>query len=96
MEFIKQYKGSIVTILIVVGIFYIYSAFFNTTPEDVELNTQKEEIGRDLLNLVNELKVLQFDGKIFENNLFLGLTNFEQEISPQSKGRSNPFAPLGQ
>ncbi len=95
MDLIKQYKGAIVTVIVVVVVFYVYSAYFDKSVPAIT-EDGKEEVGRDLLVLLGELKELKFDGEIFEDVLFISLIDYQKDIPEQPKGRENPFAPIGQ
>ncbi|MBI5817001.1 MAG: hypothetical protein HZB09_01090 [Candidatus Yonathbacteria bacterium] len=48
---------------------------------------------RDIVSILNQLKTISIDDGIFKDPAFMALTDFHREISPQPKGRSNPFLP---
>lgn len=54
-----------------------------------------EVVGGDILNLVEKTKDLTIDKSIFSSNLFISLVDFNITLSPENKGRPNPFAPIG-
>ena len=58
-------------------------------PQQVEL-----ESGKEILQLLLNLKSLQLNASIFSNPAFRSLKDFGQDIPPQPRGRENPFAPL--
>lgn len=51
--------------------------------------------GKEILNLLADLRNISLDGTIFSDPVFRSLEDFSREIQPQPKGRQNPFAPLG-
>lgn len=52
--------------------------------------------GREILDLLNDLQNLSLDETIFTDPVFLSLQDFSQELSPEPKGRPDPFAPIGE
>ena len=48
---------------------------------------------RDIVSILNQLKTISIDDAIFKDPAFMALTDFHREISPQPKGRANPFLP---
>lgn len=48
---------------------------------------------RDIVSILNQLKTISIDDAIFKDPAFMALTDFHREISPQPKGRENPFLP---
>lgn len=48
---------------------------------------------RDIVSILNQLKTISIDDSIFKDPAFMALTDFHREISPQPKGRPNPFLP---
>lgn len=53
------------------------------------------EEGGDLIALLAELKSIDLDTSILQNQTFLTLQDFSVSLSPEPVGRANPFAPLG-
>lgn len=54
-----------------------------------------EETGQDVLTLVGKLNAISIDQNIFSGPLFQNLKDFTEVISPELKGRPNPFATIG-
>lgn len=52
-------------------------------------------IGQDIIDLVNTFKTVSIDPTFFSSPLFRNLKDFTVVLSPESQGRSNPFAPIG-
>ncbi len=61
-------------------------------PKDPVVAQQSAEI----LELLNGLKKLHFDEALFSDPRFRSLIDFSVELKPESKGRRNPFLPLGE
>jgi len=55
---------------------------------------QVSSVNGDLLTTLGKLKKLKLDKSIFEDTVWQSLRDFGQTLSPEPKGRSNPFAPL--
>jgi hypothetical protein len=100
----KKYKNIILIIVIAVVIFFVYTKFFSSSDQqsnDLLLvagsGRAVEEVatGREFLSILLELRSLRLDESIFEDELFLVLKDFSQEVSPQPAGRPNPFLNIG-
>jgi len=101
MAFIQNNLKNIgITAVIVIGGFFLYSYFFGgsnvqtgvlsvTTPAAVD-----GVVGKDLLILLANLQTLRLDDSVFNDPAFRSFKNFRVDISPESIGRENPFAPL--
>lgn len=48
---------------------------------------------RDITVVLNQLNAVSIDGTLFEDPAFRALTDFHLEVSPEPKGRQNPFLP---
>jgi hypothetical protein len=51
--------------------------------------------GIDILTLITKLKNASIDQALFSSNLFAPLKDFSPSLTPESQGRPNPFAPIG-
>lgn len=51
--------------------------------------------GREILALLEDLKVIQLDQSIFSDPMFQSLQDTSVALNSEPKGRTNPFAPLG-
>ncbi len=97
MEFFKQYKMIILSILVTVILFAIYSVYF--TNNDSSTLTQEKggagvTVDTELLTLVLSLKSIELDGSLFSTPEFRSLVDLGKEISPEPTGRTNPFRPF--
>lgn len=103
MHFLKQHKNIIIGVILVIIGFVLYSIFVRDDgTEDQRLSVTEQAndplenaIGRDLLFLLDDLKVVELDGAFFTSKEFRNLLDFGQVIAPQPIGRPNPFAPIG-
>lgn len=94
------------TKIIVIGavIIFTYATLFRTDTQaqedplvapEVQLSPQISK-GSEILALLADLENIRLDEGIFSNPMFQELQDFSRELNPEPKGRSNPFAPLGQ
>lgn len=85
----------ILILLVVAG--YMYS---NRSKESDELLSGTEAgdgaaaVDGDLLRTLGKLRKLRLDTSIFNDPVWQSLEDFGQTLSPEPKGRTNPFAPL--
>ena len=56
--------------------------------------TEGNAIDGDLLRTLGKLKKLKLDDSIFEDKSWQSLRDFGRTLSPEPRGRANPFAPL--
>jgi hypothetical protein len=52
-------------------------------------------VGEDIISLVDRLKMISIDKSIFSSAIFSSLIDYNVNLYPESQGRPNPFAPLG-
>jgi hypothetical protein len=97
-----KYKKGIISILIIVLLFVVYSIFIKPDPEQEALlkstasaKTGSEIVGADIIKALNQIESLKLDQSIFADIVYLSLIDRSQEIPLEEVGRSNPFAPLG-
>jgi hypothetical protein len=92
-------KGLVVAagfILAVISGGYFYLARDSAPAESLLLVQSANETGvdGDLLKALRELKVIKFDTTIFKDPIFRSFYDFGTELTPQPRGRPNPFAPV--
>lgn len=100
-ETLNKWKNPVITIL-VLGIVFAAGYFYTTrnreTTDSLLVGTssvnQVLAVDGDLLKTLGKLKKLQLDVTIFNNPVWQALHDFGRTLSPQPKGRQNPFAPL--
>jgi hypothetical protein len=71
------------------------SSTSGTPTQDILFAENAPELAevRDIVSILNQLKTISIDDTIFKEPAFMALTDFHREISPQPKGRANPFLP---
>lgn len=73
-----------------------YSLFTSpVTDESFSGAVSSEVMGQDIIDLVENLKMISLDKTIFTSVVFTSLIDYSVPISPEIQGRSNPFAPIG-
>ncbi len=68
------------------------SELVSSAPRDPVVAAQSAEI----LSLLGDLNKLHFDEALFRDPRFQSLVDFSVELSPEPKGKRNPFLPLGE
>lgn len=66
-----------------------------STLETMEEPGSFSNVGDDILVLLGQIESLNIDASIFQNPVYLSLTDFTVPIPKQNIGRVNPFAPFG-
>lgn len=54
----------------------------------------QDSIGRDFLELLQELRSVRIDTQVFSDPAFASLRDFSSPIISEPVGRENPFAPI--
>lgn len=98
MSFLKKYK-SIILIVVIIGIGgSLYMIYFNNDKEISLISSSPSSVDsvieKDLLALLNSIRLIKLDGSIFSDPAFNSLEDFSQVIDPEPIGRNNPFAPV--
>lgn len=86
-----------VMLLIIIGWLFYRMGSANTTEgpiSEVRVSPLDATLGRELLAALATLKSTKLDTSIFDDPVFMSLTDFGVEISAQPVGRRNPFAPF--
>ncbi len=96
----KTHPGLNVLIAVVILIAVIGAGYFYATrdraAEDLLLESSFDNgaVDGDLLSALGKLRTITLDEAIFQNPVFMSLSDFSTTIEPQPSGRQNPFAPL--
>ncbi len=90
-------KNNIITIvLIVVVAVVVFSYLFRTTPSDAiltaDVKTSDSTDAKYIYNILNQMKSVTLDDKIFQNPIFLNLKDNTASLPSQITGRNNPFS----
>lgn len=57
-------------------------------------NTEANDVGKRLVTEITRLKLINLDGALFDNELYLGLVDFSKAVNHEPVGRPDPFAPI--
>ncbi len=93
-------KNLLIALGLAIILFVGYVVFIkngSTDSDTLVAGTFSEEAGlesQQLLTTLNELKLLNVEGRLFSDPLFLSLRDFRIELGTEPGGRSNPFAPV--
>ena len=95
MDFIKKNMTTIGgAVILVLGV-YVYFTYFSAGTS-APLTASDNAVSGNLLATLGSLHTIKLDNSIFTNPVFVSLSDFGTTIPPQSSGRGNPFAPVGQ
>lgn len=73
--------------------------FYSSGSEGATLTSSEEVISpvsNEILATLGNLRSIKLDNTLFQDPLFLSLSDFGVTIPPAAAGRRNPFAPVGQ
>jgi hypothetical protein len=97
-DLIAKYKNLIILggVVIVGGVVFVTmsggnAALTGAPPQDSE----SAQIEQELINELLQLQAIELNNAIFNNALFLSLTDFSKPLEEERVGRNNPFAPVG-
>jgi hypothetical protein len=93
-------KSLLIAIAILGAVGFGAYAYINRgAPETTDLivvdTSNATGVDGDLLQALQQLRVIKLDTSIFGEPLFRSFLDFGTEIAPQPRGRQNPFAPVG-
>jgi len=101
MGFLNRYKGTIVGLLLLVGLFFVYTQFIAGTPNDPLLTSKKvsgvdgTQAGQEIIRILKDIQQINLNVSLFDNVAFVSLVDFRTVVSPEPAGRDNPFDPIG-
>ena len=96
-----RYKGTLIGLVLLVGIYFAYVQFIQGTGNDPLLTSNQvagvdgTRAGQEIIGILREIKGIELDVSLFENEQFNALVDFREDIAPESVGRNNPFDPIG-
>lgn len=99
MQLYRKYKNYILSAVIVVALFVLYSLLFDGDDKAIlssESSGPDTTVEQELLATLLELRSIQFNDNVFRDQAFRSLRDYGQPLTPQPVGRNNPFAPLGE
>ena len=83
----------VVALIVAAGAYwYFFTGTGNQPP--VSVSTSKSQAQTRFQVLANELQPISFNTGIFSDPRFSALVDLATPISPESTGRSDPFAPI--
>lgn len=95
-QFLKDNKMLALGSLVVILGALVYFMFFAGPSENVAVVTQDDSsnVSRELVITLSNLNTIRLDASIFEDPVFISLSDFGVQIPLQNVGRRNPFAPF--
>jgi len=81
------------TVLIIIGVLYLSSAYADTTPDD---SLSSDTISAQIVSKISILNSVSLKDAMFKNPMFTSLVDYSRPLPDQEIGRNNPFAPIGQ
>jgi hypothetical protein len=94
---LNKYKNLIIAVVVIIGGFYGYNQFFNTSTTrsaSLQVTNSADVLGADIIKAINQINALKLDRSVFDDPIFRTLVDRSEEIQPQAKSRPNPFAPI--
>jgi len=87
--------GIIVGLVLLAALGYL--VMNNNQPEETVTATDAETIASEaeFVTLASELDSIKFDLSILSDPRFMALINIHTAITPEQRGRPDPFAPIG-
>ena len=98
MDFIKsELKNIVIFVAILGGLFLAWKFFFSENEPATSVIGPVGaggEVGGDILPLLQDLKKIKLDAKVFDDPIYKSLKNYGVELPKEDSGRPNPFAPV--
>lgn len=97
----KNSKSMIMVLLLLAAMFFGYMTLFSENPDEAmtEEGTEGEiatqNAGDELVKLLDQLRAIRMDGKIFASPSFRMLRDETRQVVDEPVGRNNPFAAIG-
>lgn len=96
MQFLQANKtllGGTVAAALLVLIYFMY--FGEDASPALVSSTDTSPVSQELLVTLSNLRTIKLDESIFNDPIFVTLSDFGVVIPPEAIGRRNPFAPIG-
>lgn len=98
MDFVKsEVKNIVIFVSILAGLYFSYTYFFAGEEAATIVIGPTEgggEVGGDILPLLQDIKKIRLDAKVFDDPIYKSLKNYSVELPKEDAGRVNPFAPI--
>ena len=95
-------KNIFIVVILVAVLFVAYVMFVKDAPEKAELVVVSGEgvsdtphAAREFLQILDDLGKIKLNTDVFAEETYQRLHDFSVLLVPESRGRSNPFAPFG-
>src|SRR3989344_2767864 len=85
----------IIVVLIAAAFWYLQNSQSTDSSLTAQVQAPQSVDAKYIYGLLQKMKEVRLDDSIFSNTTFLNLRDNSVTLSPQTKGRNNPFAPLG-
>lgn len=74
----------------------VYWFFFANSGSELPISASgpSSQTQAEFQSLVSQLQSISFDTRIFSDPAFTSLVDLKQEVTPESSGRIDPFAPI--
>lgn len=95
-ELMKKNQKVVIAVVVALILFSVYNTFFKPAVVDETITGESKEIinsevGREIINTLNQLKAINIDTDIFDDPLFENLYDFSRPLPKQPVGKTNPF-----
>jgi hypothetical protein len=80
----------------VAALFYFYSSNSGGGATVTSSAQGESPVSQEILATLGNLRTIKLDNSLFQDPLFVSLSDFGVSIPPAAAGRRNPFAPVGQ
>ena len=85
-----------VIVAAVAALFYFYSSGSGGGATVTSSAQGQSPVSQEILATLGNLRTIKLDNSLFQDPLFVSLSDFGVSIPPAAAGRRNPFAPVGQ
>jgi hypothetical protein len=96
LDLLKKNIVVIGVIIAAVAGLYLYSSNSGGSATVTSAMEEDSPISHEVLATLGNLRTIKLDDSLFQDPLFLSLSDFGVTIPPAAAGRRNPFAPVGQ
>lgn len=91
----KMVMGGLAAVAVLALGYYLWTST-SSTPLLTNSADTTSPLSQDILATLGQLHTIRLDPSVFTDPVFVSLTDFGVTIPPQTAGRRNPFAPVGQ
>jgi len=95
MKALKNNLGALITIFVLIGLFFVYQNFFKSYTDVSTSVSINQNVGQDLVELYNSIRTVTLDQSLFSSAAYRALLDFSTDLQLQSTGRRNPFDVIG-